>query len=153
MNSSLDSDVSLKCELTVGQVATRSGLAVSTLHYYEAEGLIRSWRTPGNQRRYPRHVLRRLAIIKVAQRTGIPLTEIRSALNTLPAQSAPTTEDWQRLSRRWREQLDARIEQLQRLREQMDTCIGCGCLSLVDCPLRNPADSLAVAGPGARLLE
>ena len=139
--------------LTVGEVAERSGVAVSTLHFYEAEGLISSWRNSGNQRRYAREVLRRVAVIKVAQRTGIPLKEIREALATLPNQRTPTSADWKKLSARWRAQLNDRIERLTRLRDQMDGCIGCGCLSLDACPLRNPWDCLGAEGPGPRLLD
>jgi MerR family redox-sensitive transcriptional activator SoxR len=140
-------------ELTVGEVAARSGVAVSTLHFYEAKGLIRSWRNAGNQRRYPRKVLRRVALIKVAQRTGIPLAEIREALETLPQGRTPTVEDWSRLSSKWRQDLNDRIARLTRLRDQLDGCIGCGCLSLGVCPLRNPWDRLAEEGPGPRLLD
>ncbi|MEL1265785.1 redox-sensitive transcriptional activator SoxR [Pseudoxanthomonas putridarboris] len=140
-------------ELTVGQVASRAGVAVSTLHFYEAKGLIHSWRNAGNQRRYPREVLRRVAVIKVAQRTGIPLAEIQSALSSLPENRTPTAADWKKLSSRWRASLEARIECLVRLRDQLDGCIGCGCLSLKSCPLRNPWDELGEQGPGARLLE
>lgn len=139
--------------LSVGQVAARSGVAVSALHFYEARGLIRSARNAGNQRRYPRAVLRRVALIKVAQRAGVPLAEIGHALATLPEDGIPTRADWQRLSRQWRGDLDARIVRLQRLRDQLDGCIGCGCLSLKDCPLRNPGDVLAAEGPGAPGLE
>ena len=139
--------------LTVGEVAKRSGVAVSTLHFYEAQGLIQSWRNSGNQRRYPREVLRRVAVIKVAQRTGIPLAEIREALATLPDSRTPTAADWTRLSKRWRADLDDRINRLIRLRDQVDGCIGCGCLSLAVCPLRNPCDRLAAQGPGPRLLD
>lgn len=144
---------SLPRDLSVGEVAARSGLAVSAIHFYEAQGLIRSWRSPGNQRRYPREVLRRVAVIKVAQRTGIPLAEIRDALATLPDGRTPTAQDWRRLSAQWKAALDARIERLARLRDQLSDCIGCGCLSLRSCPLRNPWDQLAEEGPGARLLE
>ncbi len=140
-------------ELTVGEVAARAGLAVSTLHFYESKGLIHSWRNAGNQRRYPREVLRRVAIIKVAQRTGIPLAEIREALSSLPEGRTPTAADWRKLSARWKADLDERIERLARLRDHMDSCIGCGCLSLKVCPLRNPLDELAEQGPGPRLLE
>jgi MerR family redox-sensitive transcriptional activator SoxR len=139
--------------LTVGEVAARSGVAVSTLHFYESQGLIKSWRNSGNQRRYPREVLRRVAVIKVAQRTGIPLAVIREALATLPDERTPTAEDWKRLSTRWRGDLDDRINRLTRLRDQLDGCIGCGCLSLGICPLRNPWDLLAEQGPGPRLLD
>jgi MerR family transcriptional regulator, redox-sensitive transcriptional activator SoxR len=139
--------------LTVGEVAERSGVAISTLHFYEAEGLITSWRNSGNQRRYAREVLRRVAVIKVAQRTGIPLAEIREALATLPEKRTPTSADWKKLSARWRERLNRRIECLTRLRDQLDGCIGCGCLSLESCPLRNPCDCLGAEGPGPRLLD
>ena len=139
--------------LSVGEVAARSGVAVSALHFYEAKGLIRSERNAGNQRRFRRGVLRRVALIKVAQRAGVPLAEVGRALEALPVDAAPGKADWQRLSRRWRAELEARIESLSRLRDQLDGCIGCGCLSLRDCPLRNPGDVLAAEGPGARLLE
>jgi MerR family redox-sensitive transcriptional activator SoxR len=140
-------------QLTVGEVARRSGVAISTLHFYEAQGLIHSWRNHGNQRRYPREVLRRVAVIKVAQRTGIPLAEIREALSTLPDNRTPDAADWARLSKRWRTDLDGRINRLIRLRDQLDGCIGCGCLSLGVCPLRNPWDELGAQGPGPRLLD
>ncbi|MDQ8729934.1 redox-sensitive transcriptional activator SoxR [Bradyrhizobium sp. LHD-71] len=140
-------------ELTVGEVAARSGVAVSALHFYEARGLIRSTRNQGNQRRYPREVLRRVAIIKVAQRTGMPLAEIHDALSALPAGRTPTAADWRRLSARWKAHLDDRIARLSRLRDQLNDCIGCGCLSTAACPLRNPHDSLSEQGPGPRLLD
>lgn len=140
-------------ELSVGEVAERSGIAVSTLHFYEAKGLIRSRRNRGNQRRYPRSILRRVAVIKVAQRTGIPLSEIADALTVLPHDRPLTAQDWRKLSESWRGQLDDRIARLTKLRNQLDGCIGCGCLSMRDCPLRNPMDTLAAEGPGPRLLE
>ena len=140
-------------ELSVGQVARRSGLAVSAIHFYEAQGLIRSTRTPGNQRRYPREILRRVAVIKVAQRIGIPLSLIRDALATLPKGRTPTARDWNRLSKGWRSLLDDRIRKLTRLRGDLDQCIGCGCLSLKVCPLRNPGDVLGEDGPGPRLFD
>jgi len=139
--------------LSVGEVAKRSGVAVSTLHFYETKGLIRSLRTEGNQRRYPRGILRRVAVIKVAQRTGIPLASIQAALARLPDGRAPTAEDWAELSRTWRAELDERIRRLGQLRDQLDDCIGCGCLSLKTCPLRNPQDALGAQGSGPRLLE
>ncbi|WP_246745786.1 redox-sensitive transcriptional activator SoxR [Ciceribacter sp. L1K22] len=138
--------------LTVGEVALRAGIAVSALHFYEREGLIGSWRTSGNQRRYPRGVLRRVALIKTAQRLGVPLADVREALATLPQDRSPTAADWRRLSTNWRSKLDERIRTLVALRDQLDTCIGCGCLSLDDCPLRNPDDSLRKEGPGPRLM-
>lgn len=143
----------LSRELSVGEVAARGGVAVSALHFYEAQGLIHSWRNAGNQRRYARDVLRRVALIKVAQRTGIALADIRAALDTLPDRRTPSAEDWKRLSAGWRADLNDRIERLTRLRDQLDGCIGCGCLSLGACPLRNPWDRLGAEGPGARLLD
>ncbi|MDF2096068.1 redox-sensitive transcriptional activator SoxR [Aquibaculum arenosum] len=143
----------LQRELSIGAVSARSGVAVSALHFYESKGLIHSRRNSGNQRRYPREVLRRVAVIKVAQRAGIPLAEIKEALSTLPDERTPTAEDWRALSIRWHAELDGRIERLTRLRDQLEGCIGCGCLSLRDCPLRNPGDLAAAGGPGARLFD
>jgi MerR family redox-sensitive transcriptional activator SoxR len=140
-------------ELSVGEAARRSGVAVSTLHFYETKGLIKSARSAGNQRRYARGVLRRIATIKVAQKAGIPLATIRQALAALPADRAPTLEDWRQLSTRWRMELDSRIRKLTQLRDRLDDCIGCGCLSTTNCPLRNPSDELAEKGAGPRLLE
>ncbi|ENN89567.1 redox-sensitive transcriptional regulator-activator protein [Rhizobium freirei PRF 81] len=139
--------------LTVGEVAARSGMAVSALHFYEAKGLIESQRSRGNQRRYPREVLRRVAIIKVAQRVGIPLAEVQAALQSLPQGRTPSAADWKVLSARWKDDLDARIRRLQGLRDQLDGCIGCGCLSMSSCPLRNPWDRLSEEGVGPRLLD
>jgi MerR family transcriptional regulator, redox-sensitive transcriptional activator SoxR len=139
--------------LTVGEVAERSGVAVSTLHFYEAKGLISSVRNAGNQRRFPRAELRRIAVIKVAQRAGISLAEIRDALSTLPSGRALSAKDWARLSKRWKDELEGRIARLEALRDQLGDCIGCGCLSLDSCPLRNPMDELGDEGPGPRLLE
>jgi MerR family redox-sensitive transcriptional activator SoxR len=139
--------------LTVGEVAARSGVAVSALHFYEAKRLITSVRTEGNQRRFPRAVLRRVAVIKVAQRTGMSLAEIRAALSTLPAHGAVSDDEWKRLSAHWKRDLDARIERLTALRDQLGDCIGCGCLSMHSCPLRNPLDRLSDEGPGPRLLD
>lgn len=140
-------------DLTPAEVSTRSGVAVSALHFYEREGLIASTRTAGNQRRYHRDTLRRIAFIRVSQRLGIPLSRIREALATLPEDRVPTKADWSRLSRGWRADLDARIDQLQRLRDDLDGCIGCGCLSLKSCALYNPLDQLGADGPGARRLQ
>ncbi|MFO6419791.1 redox-sensitive transcriptional activator SoxR [Hylemonella sp. W303a] len=136
--------------LSVGEVAQRSGVAVSALHFYEARGLIHSARNEGNQRRYARDVLRRVAVIKVAQRIGISLEDIGAALAALPEGRTPNARDWARLSKGWQQDLDARIAQLQALRDQLDDCIGCGCLSLGACKLRNPLDSLSEEGPGPR---
>ncbi|WP_456298468.1 redox-sensitive transcriptional activator SoxR [Flavisphingomonas formosensis] len=137
----------------MGEVAARAGVPVSTLHFYEAEGLLWSRRTAGNQRRYGRGVLRAIAIIKVAQRAGIPLSTIRERLAPFAGLQKVTAADWERLSTEWRNDLDDRIARLTRLRDQMNSCIGCGCLSIEDCPLRNPGDMLGDAGPGARLLD
>ncbi|KXS37505.1 MULTISPECIES: redox-sensitive transcriptional activator SoxR [Modicisalibacter] len=138
-----------KQALSVGDVAARSGVAVSTLHFYEEKGLIHAWRNAANQRRYSRDVLRRVAVIRIAQRTGVPLAEIGAALNTLPTGRTPTAEDWHHLSAGWRDALQARIDALVRLRDQLDGCIGCGCLSLACCPLRNPEDVLGETDSGA----
>ncbi|RFU37292.1 redox-sensitive transcriptional activator SoxR, partial [Actinomadura logoneensis] len=139
-------------ELTVGQLAERSGVAVSALHFYESKGLISSRRTAGNQRRFTRDTLRRVAFIKVAQRVGIPLDRIREALATLPEERTPTVEDWARLSETWRAELDDRIAQLEKLRDDLTDCIGCGCLSFRTCALANPYDRLGDEGPGPRRL-
>ena len=140
-------------ELTVGQLAARSGVAVTALHFYESKGLIKSNRNAGNQRRYPRDVLRRVVVIKIAQRLGIPLATIGEALQTLPNGRTPNAQDWERLSALWREDLDERINKLIMLRDKLNGCIGCGCLSLDACPLRNQDDQLGEQGPGAQLLE
>ncbi len=142
----------IKRPLTVGEVAQRSGVAVSALHFYESKGLIRSVRSSGGQRRYGRDVLRRVAVIKVAQRIGISLASISAALASLPDERTPTAEDWARMSRLWRAELDERITQLTRLRNELDGCIGCGCLSIKACRLRNPLDKLSDQGSGPQLL-
>ncbi|UGQ49057.1 redox-sensitive transcriptional activator SoxR [Massilia endophytica] len=139
-------------QLTVGEVARRSGVAVSALHFYESKGLIRSVRSTGQQRRYGRDVLRRVAVIKVAQRIGISLASISAALATLPEGRTPTVADWARLSSLWRGELDERIAQLTQLRNQLDDCIGCGCLSIEACRLRNPLDELSEQGSGPQRL-
>ncbi len=138
--------------LTVGEVARRSAVPVSTLHFYESKALITSQRSAGNQRRYARDVLRRIAFIRAAQQVGIALADIRAALDTLPAHRAPSRDDWQRLSAIWRDDLDARIAHLRQLRDTLDDCIACGCLSLESCRLRNPLDRLAANGPGPQRL-
>lgn len=140
-------------ELSVGEVAQRAGVAVSTVHFYESKGLIGSRRTEGNQRRYDRSVLRRVAVIKVAQKTGIPLKEIAEAFAHLPPHRAPNARDWAKMSEGWARALDARITRLTRLRDSLSGCIGCGCLSVNTCPMRNQGDALAEEGPGARLLD
>ncbi|MGP3948904.1 redox-sensitive transcriptional activator SoxR [Streptomyces sp. 7N604] len=139
-------------ELTVGQLSARSGAAVSALHFYESKGLISSRRTSGNQRRYNRDTLRRVAFVRAAQRVGIPLATIRDALAELPDERTPTREDWARLSEAWRSELDQRIQQLNRLRDHLTDCIGCGCLSLDTCVLSNPDDRFGERGDGSRLL-
>lgn len=139
--------------LLVGQLAERSGLAVSALHFYERSGLIRSSRDSGNRRRYTRDTLRRLAFIRASQRVGIPLAEIKKALNALPKRRTPREEDWFALSTKWQTRLDLQIEQLTRLREDLTNCIGCGCLSFARCHLVNADDAMAAEGAGARRLE
>lgn len=137
--------------ITVGEVASRSGVAVSAIRFYEARGLIRSTRTSGNQRRYARNVLRRIAVIRIAQRAGLSLAEIKDHMDTLP-EGRLTVEEWERLSLGWRELIDKRITSLIQLRDRLGGCIGCGCLSLRKCPLRNAGDVLGKQGPGPRLL-
>lgn len=139
----------LKTVLSVGEVAKRTGVSVATLHFYEQKGLIHSQRNAGNQRRYSRDVLRRVAIIKVAQRTGIPLEQIGKALSVLPPGQNADQHHWQQMSEQWKAELDSRIAQLTDLRDQLSMCIGCGCLSMAHCPLRNPQDKLAAQGAGA----
>ena len=139
--------------LTVGEVAARSGLSVSALRFYESKGLIKSGRSLGNQRRYPREVLRRVAVIKVAQRAGIPLDRIREVFRALPSERTPTERDWAVISAQWRTELDERIRKLTQLRNELTNCIGCGCLSLKSCPLYNPSDEVARRGPGSTLLD
>lgn len=140
-------------ELTVGEVAARSGVAVSALHFYERKGLISSHRTSGNQRRYDRDVLRRVAIIRMAQEMGIPLAEVGESLSALPRGQVPTKDDWTAISEGWREKLDRRIVLLQRLRGELNNCIGCGCLSLERCPIYNAGDRLRSTGTGARIMQ
>jgi len=142
----------MKTDLSVGQVATRAGMSISAVHFYEAKGLIGSWRNAGNQRRFSRDVLRRLAVIKAGQRLGISLAVIHSALAELPTDRPPSATDWERVSSRWKDELDERIARLTRLRDHLGECIGCGCLSLESCPLINPDDILSKEGAGARFL-
>jgi MerR family redox-sensitive transcriptional activator SoxR len=138
--------------LTMGDFAARSGVAPSALRFYEKEGLIRSSRTGGNQRRYERSELRRVAFIKIAQQVGVSLEEIREALAGLPENRTPTKADWARLSARWRHRLEERITLMERLRDQLTGCIGCGCLSLQRCNLINPEDRLGARGQGAQMI-
>ncbi|HVV08736.1 redox-sensitive transcriptional activator SoxR [Amycolatopsis sp.] len=139
--------------LSIGQVAERSGVPHTALRFYEDRGLITSERSSGNQRRYSRSVLRRIAFIRAAQRVGLSLEEVSAALATLPHDHAPTKADWARLSRTWQDELEARIDALQRLRDRLTGCVGCGCLSLRVCGLYNHDDQMARFGPGARLLK
>lgn len=139
-------------ELSVGDVAARSGVAVSALHFYERQGLITSRRTAGNQRRYKRDTLRRLAFIRISQRVGIPLAEVGAVLALLPERRTPTRHDWQRISECWRQTLDQRMRQLEQLRDDFTECVGCGCLSIDRCKLANPYDELGRNGPGPRRL-
>lgn len=142
-----------RTELTVGQVAERSGVSVSALHFYERQGLLSSRRTQGNQRRFDRSVLRRVAVIRAAQQAGIPLAVIHRAFAELPPDGVPDQADWQRLSAAWRQELDSRIRHLQALRDRLGGCIGCGCLSLAECRFVNPEDASAVEGTGARAFD
>jgi MerR family transcriptional regulator, redox-sensitive transcriptional activator SoxR len=139
--------------MTIGEVAARSGVTASALRFYESVGLIAPRRTEGNQRRYPRSVLRRVAVIQAGKSASIPLEEIRTTLARLPNERTPTRRDWERLSRRWQADLDRRIAALEGLRDRLNGCIGCGCLSLRRCALLNPADEAAALGGGAHYLE
>jgi MerR family transcriptional regulator, redox-sensitive transcriptional activator SoxR len=138
--------------LTIGEVADRSGFPQSALRFYEREGLVHATRTSGGQRRYERSVLRRLAFIRAARTIGVGLEEVRDGLDRLPDGRTPTKADWTRLSRSWRGRLDEQINALVALRDGLDSCIGCGCLSLKRCGLYNPGDRVAKDGSGARLL-
>jgi MerR family transcriptional regulator, redox-sensitive transcriptional activator SoxR len=140
-------------ELSIGEVSARSGVAPSALRFYEREGLIESTRTDGNQRRYERAVLRRIALVQAGRAAGVPLAEIRMALDGLQKRRTPSRKDWERLSNRWRDDLDRRIETLQALRDRLTTCIGCGCLSIDRCELLNPDDEAAARGAGAHFLR
>jgi MerR family redox-sensitive transcriptional activator SoxR len=139
--------------MSIGEISGRAGVAASALRFYEDQGLISSRRTAGNQRQYQRSTLRRIAFVQAAQRVGLTLSEIKAALDSLPDDRTPTKSDWSRLSRAWRSRLDERIAELERLRDDLDSCIGCGCLSLQRCTLYNPQDRLSAQGPGARLLR
>jgi MerR family transcriptional regulator, redox-sensitive transcriptional activator SoxR len=139
--------------LAIGEVSARSGLATSALRFYEALGLISASRTNGNQRRYERSVLRRVALVRAGRAAGVPLERIRVALDTLPAGRTPTRRDWERLSHAWRADLDRQIAALEAIRDRLTTCIGCGCLSIDACGLLNPDDEAAELGPGAHYLS
>lgn len=138
---------------SVGRVAKRCGVKVSTLHFYEQKGLIKSWRNDGNQRRYKPEVLRRISVIKAAQKVGISLEEVKQAFLSLPDNRTPTVDDWQLLSKNWQKMLDGRIAYLQKLRDYLTGCIGCGCLSMTKCPLYNPDDKLSAEGSGPVILD
>jgi MerR family redox-sensitive transcriptional activator SoxR len=138
--------------LTVSDVAHRSGFAASALRFYEKEGLIAASRTAGGQRRYERSVLRRLAFIRAARHVGLGLDEVRDVLAQLPSERTPNRADWTRISRSWRSRIDEQIAALEALRDGLDSCIGCGCLSLQRCRMSNPEDWLSTRGPGARIL-
>ena len=138
---------------TVGKVAQRCGVKVSTLHFYEQKGLIKSWRNAGNQRRYKADVLRRVSVIKAAQKMGISLASIKQAFATLPDERTPTANDWKKLSTGWQGELNARIAYLERLRDSLTGCIGCGCLSMKNCPIYNEDDKLAAEGSGPVILN
>lgn len=139
-------------QITIGELAARSGASASALRFYETRGLIAAERSEGNQRRYPRATLRRVAFVRASQRVGLSLDEIAAALDGLPAGHEPKKADWARLSARWRLRLDERIAELERLRDDLTGCIGCGCLSLRRCTLLNAADRAASNGAGARYL-
>ncbi|MEK2687616.1 redox-sensitive transcriptional activator SoxR [Bdellovibrio sp. GT3] len=139
--------------LSIGELSKRSGVAVTAIHFYESKGLIYSARNEGNQRRFPRGMLRILAIIKASQNLGFSLEEIKQGLAILPTDRAPTQREWKTLATKWRIQIEARLEALTNLRDHLDTCIGCGCLSIDACPIRNGNDKLAKKGPGAHLLK
>lgn len=145
--------MTLKQELSVGEVAKRCGVSVATLHFYEKLGLIRSGRTSGNQRRYHRDILRRVSVIKAAQGVGISLAAIKQAFATLPDNRTPTKQDWALLAKQWKTDLNRQIKQLENLRDHLTGCIGCGCLSLKRCPLYNAEDTLAQRGAGPHLLN
>jgi MerR family redox-sensitive transcriptional activator SoxR len=136
--------------LAIGEVSRRTGVAPSALHYYEQLGLITSTRTGGNQRRYSRHMLRRISLILVAKRLGIPLADVQEVFATLPADTRPLARDWRRVSRHWEAQLERKKREIEQLQEELTGCIGCGCLSLNRCRLLNPEDELGEQGPGPR---
>ena len=142
----------METELTIGAVSERTGVATSALRFYEAEGLIHSTRSSGGQRRYVRDTLRRVSFVRVAQQVGLSLDEIRTALASLPDNRTPTAKDWERLSLSWRPRIDQQIAMLERLRDRLHGCIGCGCLSLGFCKLLNPDDQAGQRGPGPRYI-
>ncbi len=139
--------------LSVGEVSRRTGVAASALHFYEAQGLISSTRTQGNQRRYARHMLRRISLIQVAKRLGIPLSSVHQVFATLPLDRKPTQREWERIARAWSSELTERRREIERLQQELTGCIGCGCISMTRCQLLNPNDTLGRQGPGARRLD
>ncbi|MEM5506781.1 MULTISPECIES: redox-sensitive transcriptional activator SoxR [Shewanella] len=145
--------MSIDAELSVGQVAKRCGINISAIHFYEQKGLISGWRNNGNQRRYTRDVIRRISLIKAAQQLGISLDDIKHAFAALPNERTATKEDWAELSNVWNKSLTLRIAQMQKLKDSLEGCIGCGCLSMKNCPLYNPNDILVEQGPGPVLLN
>ncbi|WOH39620.1 redox-sensitive transcriptional activator SoxR [Thalassotalea fonticola] len=142
-----------EANLAVGSVAKRCGVKVSTLHFYEEKGLIRSWRNNGNQRRYKRDVLRRISVIKAAQKMGVSLDEIKTVFANLPDKRTPNKDDWEKLSKNWQQQLNQRIAYMEKLRDSLTGCIGCGCLSMTKCPIYNPEDILGENGIGPLILD
>ena len=140
-------------DLSIGELSARSGVAASALRFYEERGLIHAERTSGNQRRYARRTLRRVALVQAGRAAGIPLAQIRAALDSLPTERSPTRRDWERLSRAWRADIDQRISMLEAVRDRLTTCIGCGCLSIDRCSLLNPDDEAAALGAGAHYLR
>lgn len=149
----IDDDCTIKSVLSVGELSERSGVPISAIHFYESKGLLPSWRNSGNQRQFPRGALRVISLLKVAQYLGLSLEEIKEAFKVFPNDRAPSFEDWKKLSKKWEKELDRKIENLTKLRNQLNSCIGCGCLSIEECPLRNPNDRLAVKGAGNHLLK
>lgn len=148
-----DESINPAKELAVGAVSKRTGVAISTIHFYEAKGLIKSRRNKGSQRRYKQDVLRRISVIKVAQKIGISLQEIMESFKSLPNERTPTKKDWDNLSKKWKKDLELKIQLLTFLRDDLTECIGCGCLSIKCCPLRNPDDELSSQGSGPGLLS
>jgi len=138
---------------SVGRIAERCGVKVSTLHFYETKGLIKSWRNSGNQRRYKADVMRRIAVIRAAQKVGIDLASIKTAFASLPENRTPSIKDWEKLGTLWRDELNRKIAYMEKLRDSMTSCIGCGCLSLKKCPIYNQDDKLAEEGGGAVILD
>ncbi|MFJ4253767.1 redox-sensitive transcriptional activator SoxR [Microbacterium sp. NPDC090003] len=153
MTSHADTAHTAEDALSIGEMTRRTGVAASALHFYESIGLIASFRTPGNQRRYPRHMIRRVSLIAVAKRLGIPLADVQTAFADVPLTETPSHDDWQRASRRWKRALEKRREGIERLERELTGCIGCGCLSMKACGLLNPDDELGSLGAGPQRLQ